>query len=262
MTSETSPAKPAGRRGYVRYSLPVVRELLTRVTNGESVHAICRDNARMPTKQTVSRWVRERPRFRARLEKARRLAGRFGPWAHQSRFCEATAQEIFLRLADGETMRSICRDPEMPSEPTVARWRRLEPEFDEALRMAREIQAERLADKSIEIAEAATPETATQTRVQLAHIRWLAAVHGPRTFSRMKPREAPVEERRLHICIRRFEIETRDDGMRRMVSYVADPGTKGVEIDHVGEWCEPRARAEPERLTAPAADRRDGEEWL
>lgn len=261
MTSETSPAQPAGRRGYVRYSLPVVRELLMRVTNGESVHAICRDEPTMPTKQTVSRWVRERPRFRDRLEKARRLAGRFGRFAHQSKFCEATAQEIFLRLADGETMRSICRDPEMPSEPTVARWRRLEPEFDDALKLAREIQAERLADKSIEIAEAATPETATQTRVQLAHIRWLAAVHGPRMFSRMKPREAPVEEKMLQILMRRFQIETREDGMMRMVSYVADPGTKGVEIDDVGEWYAPMASAKPGRLSEVARRERDGEDW-
>ena len=40
MTSENLPAQPAGRRGYVRYSRPVVREILLRVTNGESVKAI------------------------------------------------------------------------------------------------------------------------------------------------------------------------------------------------------------------------------
>jgi hypothetical protein len=242
MTSENSPAQPAGRRGYVRYGRNVVRELLMRVTNGESVHAICRDDAHMPTKQTVSRWARERPRFKARLEAARRLAGRYGRFGHQSRFCEVTAQEVFLRLAAGETMEAICADPEMPAETTVARWRRLEPEFDEALKVAREIQAERFADRSIGLAEAATPETAFLTGVRLAHIRWLTAIHGPRTFSRTKPREAPEEEKRLHICIRRFEVETREDGMRRMVSYVADPGTRGVVRDSEGEWHEPPQR--------------------
>jgi hypothetical protein len=262
MTSETSPAQPAGRRGYVRYSRPVIREILMRVTNGETVRAICQDNPRMPKAGTVGKWMNARPWFMRQMETARRLAGRYGRSANQSRFCEATAQEIYLRLADGETMRSICRDPEMPAETTVARWRRLEPDFDEALRTAREIQAERLADKSIEIAEAATPETATVTRVQLAHIRWLAAVHGPRTFSKMKPREAPKEQRLLQICMRRFNIEKREDGMLRMVSYIADPGTKGVEVDHVGEWYAPMKTTQLGPLTVRADEAPDGEEWL
>lgn len=239
MTSETLPARRAGRLRYVRYSPSVVREILMRVTNGESVMAICRE-ARMPHPNTVTDWARKRPRFAERLEAARRLAGRYGANAQMGRFCPATGQDIYLRLAGGETMKSICSDPAMPAETTVARWRRMEPEFDAALKVAREIQAERFADDSVGLAEAATPETAYLTNVRLAHIRWLAAVHGPRTFSRMKPREAPVEERRLDICIRHFKVETRDDGMTRFVSYVTDPKTREVVRDSAGEWKAPK----------------------
>lgn len=254
MTSESLPAQPAGRRGYVRYSLPVVREILRRVADGESVRAICRDDPRMPTKGTVSRWVAARPKFRERLDKARRAAGRYGASAHRSGFCEVTAQEIFLRLAGGETMVSICRDPEMPADTTISRWRRAEPEFDEALRVAREIQGERFADLSVEVMDEATPETGFVTGVKLAHMRWLAAIHGPRAFSRTKPREAPVEPKQTHIYFRHFQIETREDGMVRFVSYIADPQSNGVVYDHIGDWGPPREKDAPK----PLADGRAG----
>ena len=236
MNEQTLPAaEPARGRRYVRYSLPVVREILRRVAAGESVVALCRD-PRMPNPNTVTHWARTRPGFRRQLEKARRAAGRYGANAQMGRFCAATAQEIYLRLAAGETMHSICADPAMPAETTVARWRRMEPEFDEALRTAREIQAERFADVSLDVAAAATPETAYLTSVRLAHIRWLTAIHGPRRFGRYKPQEAPGEPQEVVTLVRHFKVEEREDGATRLVSFRPDPATGRVVRDHEGAW--------------------------
>ena len=39
-----------------------------------------------------------------------------------SLYTEALAAKICLRLAEGETMRAICRDAAMPNKATVLRW--------------------------------------------------------------------------------------------------------------------------------------------
>ena len=39
-----------------------------------------------------------------------------------SKYTKAVADEICLRLAKGETLRSICRDEHMPHEATVRQW--------------------------------------------------------------------------------------------------------------------------------------------
>ena len=39
-----------------------------------------------------------------------------------SLYTKALAAKICLRLAEGETLRSICRDKAMPDKATVLRW--------------------------------------------------------------------------------------------------------------------------------------------
>lgn len=241
MTSETSPVQPARARAYVRFARALVRTIVARVADGESLVAIC-GGAGMPSRNTVTRWAREHPRIGEALDKARVLAGRVGGsrGGAPRRYCMATAEEIFTRVAQGETMTSICADPAMPHAATVARWRCYEPVFDEALRVAQEAAAEGLCDEALAVARGVTRESAYADHVRLTHLRWLAAVRAPQLFGRVKAMEAPVETRKPEVAIRHFKVETREDGMVRMVSLVADPTTGGVVRDSEGEWGPPR----------------------
>lgn len=65
------------------------------------------------------------------------------------------AAVICGRLAEGESLRSICADEGMPGKSTVFRWLASEDrkEFRDQYARAREVQAEVLADEIIEIAD-------------------------------------------------------------------------------------------------------------
>jgi len=64
-----------------------------------------------------------------------------------------TADAICERLADGESLRSICRDEQMPSTSTVCKWLSKNAAFAEQYTRARELQADALFDDILEIAD-------------------------------------------------------------------------------------------------------------
>ena len=140
----------------------------------------------MPTHGTVSKWARERRGFGRSLRRAKEAAGWTTGMHPGPKYCEAQAMEIYARLCEGESLKSICMDPAMPGHSTVYRWRERFPEFAAMLRAAREVQAERFCDTGWEIASAVTPETAYAAHVQLAHLRWTAGVLAPKRFGRFK----------------------------------------------------------------------------
>lgn len=63
------------------------------------------------------------------------------------------ADLICGRLADGESLRSVCRDEGMPDKTTVFRWLRLHEEFRAQYARATEERAESFADDIVEIAD-------------------------------------------------------------------------------------------------------------
>jgi transposase-like protein len=65
---------------------------------------------------------------------------------------ELTA-EICARIADGQSIRKICRDESMPAMPTIFFWLREYPEFLEQYNVAKESQADALAEDLLEIAD-------------------------------------------------------------------------------------------------------------
>ncbi len=70
---------------------------------------------------------------------------------------ELTAK-ICARLAEGETLRAICRDAAMPSKTTLLRWLADERnvDFRDQYAHAREMQADALFDEALEIADDAS----------------------------------------------------------------------------------------------------------
>ena len=97
---------------------------------------------------------------------------------------EAVAAAICQKLADGESLIAICRNPAMPSRSTVHRWIREEDAFRERYVRAREDQADALADQVLEIADAAAGEnrSASAAKLRIEARRWAAAKLKPRRY--------------------------------------------------------------------------------
>ena len=73
-----------------------------------------------------------------------------------SKFTQKLADQICGLLADGLTLREVCRDDDMPHESTVRHWALTKPEFFTQYTSAREIGYMSMADEVLEIADNAT----------------------------------------------------------------------------------------------------------
>lgn len=79
-----------------------------------------------------------------------------------SDYTPETALEICARLAEGQSLRAICRDEAMPDARTVFRWLEADETFRQRYARAREAQADALADEIIDIAD--TPVMGVKTK--------------------------------------------------------------------------------------------------
>jgi hypothetical protein len=81
------------------------------------------------------------------------------PAGRPSKYSKALGDEICRRLAEGESLRAICRDEDetMPSEAAVRGWALdLQSPFSAQYAKARELQAERWSDELLDIADDGT----------------------------------------------------------------------------------------------------------
>jgi len=75
-------------------------------------------------------------------------------------YAEDVAETVLTRISNGETLRAICRDPDLPSEMTIRRWGLEDREgFSSRLARAWELRAEHIADELLEIADNGTGDT-------------------------------------------------------------------------------------------------------
>ena len=82
----------------------------------------------------------------------------------------ATEDAIIDRLAEGESMSSICRDSAMPSWRTVHNWIDADDDFSARIMRAREVGFETRADNALIAAKAA--EDAAKGRLAFDAERW------------------------------------------------------------------------------------------
>lgn len=202
--------------GVSVYSEAVGQEICAAVAAGRSLMEVCAEPGR-PHRTTVRGWERAHPEFgmamreayaqarlgarmrdrQARAEfEARKLsvwgrpvsggsggpagAGRRGGKA--SSYTRAQGALICARLAQGESLTSITRDPAMPCYGTVYGWLKRHPAFEEMYVEAREAQAEYLFDEARDVALAASPATVAMARLQFDVIRWQAARLSPKKY--------------------------------------------------------------------------------
>ncbi|WEA60962.1 terminase small subunit protein [Rhizobium sp. BJ04] len=122
-----------------------------------------------------------------------------------SKFTQALAEKICERIADRESLRSICRDEEMPAKSTVLSW--LADEGKAAFRaryaLAREILADDRSNDWIEKKNAAGETTGWQengeairrSQLRIATRQWVAEKLKPKKYgAKVEPEQSVTGE--------------------------------------------------------------------
>ncbi len=115
-----------------------------------------------------------------------------------SLYSDKLAAEICRRLAEGETLRSVCRDKAVPDKATVLRWLgdKKKADFREQYVYAREMQADALFDEALEIADDASGdwtedkdgkkvldhENIQRSRLRVDTRKWAAGKMAPKKY--------------------------------------------------------------------------------
>jgi len=98
-----------------------------------------------------------------------------------SKFTQALADRICARLAAGETLRAVCRDGDVPAEPTVRRWAIEKEAFSAQYAKAREVGYACMADQLTEIADDKTGDP-QRDRLRLDTRKWLLSKALPKIY--------------------------------------------------------------------------------
>lgn len=121
----------------VPFSPQVADRICGAFEEGRGLRRLCREPG-MPTRASVMRWLRHRRDFAEVAGFMRWMSGldRVGrPSGYRGDLDDAICQ----RLLAGEPLRTLCRDPAMPSRSTVHTWMRRDPEFARGVALAREM---------------------------------------------------------------------------------------------------------------------------
>ena len=100
--------------------------------------------------------------------------------AGRSTYCEDIAADICERIADGESLRSICRDSKMPTKSTVFKWLVENEAFSDQYARARECQADSFVDDITDIAD--TEDDSTRARVRIDARKWASSKLAPKKY--------------------------------------------------------------------------------
>lgn len=102
--------------------------------------------------------------------------------ARPSKFSDELANTICRRLADGESLRTICKDVRMPSRESVRRWLNENSLFRGQYATARDQMVDALAEKALERAETATGENANARRLYVDTVKWYTGKVAPKKY--------------------------------------------------------------------------------
>jgi len=121
------------------------------------------------------------------------------PAGRPSDYTQEKADTICAELADGKSLRTICRSDDMPSVKTVFNWMRTRPEFLQQYTRAKEESADALSDEMVEIADDAANdwmatndpdnpgykingEHVQRSRLRIETRKWLASKLKPKKY--------------------------------------------------------------------------------
>ncbi|HEK3222745.1 ubiquitin carboxyl-hydrolase [Proteus sp. G2639] len=101
-----------------------------------------------------------------------------------SDYMPETAHDICSKLAEGESLRSVCRRPGMPSKATVFRWLSENAEFRDQYAKATEQRADALFEEILEIADDVLPDSAevAKAKLRIDTRKWSLARMSPKKY--------------------------------------------------------------------------------
>lgn len=155
------------------------------------------------------------------------------PNGRPSIYSQELAETICKRLAQGESMRSICFDDDMPSQATIYNWLADEKmcSFLEMYTRAREVQAECLAEEIISIADDGANDTyiddegqrktdydnIARSKLRVEARKWVAA--------KLLPRKYGDRVQVDHTGTIEVDITARKDQLRQLLDITPAPLT-------------------------------------
>jgi hypothetical protein len=123
-----------------------------------------------------------------------------------SSFTQQIADIICIRISEGESLKSITLDEDMPDRATVYRWLAADPAFCDMYARAREDQADTLADEIMAIADE-TPDlnpildkhgALIEIQLHSAYLQWQKQRIDARKWTAMKLKPKKYGERLVH----------------------------------------------------------------
>lgn len=100
-----------------------------------------------------------------------------------SKYSEELVNKICERIADGESVRSICDDVDMPHKDTVRRWLNEKPEFYAQYARAKEDGAETFEDDIIDAIKNVNVNNAQAVKVKTDILFKLMALRNPKKYN-------------------------------------------------------------------------------
>ena len=119
------------------------------------------------------------------------------------KFSQEIFDEICVRIAEGESLRKICKDEKMPSLVAVWKWLNNDEELVKQYTRAREEQAETLVDQIQEICDAEIPAgidgkidaaAVNQARLKIDSRKWIASKLKPKRFGDYTKVQAEIKD--------------------------------------------------------------------
>lgn len=96
-------------------------------------------------------------------------------------FSQVLFDQICDRIADGDSLRTICRDKGMPNKASVFKWLAEDPALSDQYARAREAQADSLVDDMLAIADDTSREP-NDRRVAVDARKWVASKLRPKAY--------------------------------------------------------------------------------
>lgn len=97
-------------------------------------------------------------------------------------FSQEVFDEICEQIADGKSLRDICKSDNMPNKSTVFRWLAQDEKLRDQYALAREEQGESHADEIVAIADKATPEDVQVAKLRIDARKWTASKLTPKKY--------------------------------------------------------------------------------
>lgn len=108
------------------------------------------------------------------------------PMGRPSSYSLELGDEIVRRIALGELLDQIAKEPGMPSRRTIYSWRLKHPEFADLFRIAQECRAEQMLDEVVrladEIMETDSAVKVNAARLKADSLKWAASKLAPKRF--------------------------------------------------------------------------------